>query len=154
MMNPKTKSLLQFAGLFFLTLLLLYLLWLPFAGGYLWIRLKCSYMLLNAIGYYPKFSSPSAEYWQGEFFSFLPFLALMIASYKKDILKKTKPIHFILLLLFVIEVLGRFFEKLSFLIPTSPFLQPITIFFLATARVSLPFLFWLFFIVKDRKSLF
>jgi len=153
-MNQKTKSIFQFFGLFFIALLVFYFLWLPFAGSYLWLRLKCSYILLNVLGYYPKFISPVKQFWQGEFFSFLPFLALMIASYKQEILKKGKPILLILFFLFVVEVLGRFFEKLSFLLPDSLFLKPITIFFLATARVALPFLFWLYFMIKENKTLF
>lgn len=140
----KFKRVIIFLGKFILYLSGLYLLWLPLARYYLVLRLKLSYILLNMIGYYPKFDTSEIKAYQGEMFSFLPFLALMLTTYGKNIYKKWKPILITGIILFLIEILGRFFEKLYFFNPGNFFATQMSIFLLATARVAIPFLAWLF----------
>ena len=139
-------------GLFLLLLLILYFCWLPFSGLYLWLRLKTSYLLLNLFGFYPKFISPVTNFWNGEYFSFLPFLALMITTYKKKTLERWKYILFVMIVLIFTEIIGRFFSELTVFYPDSKFIDPIAIFLLATARPALPFLFWLYPIIQNNNK--
>lgn len=138
-----TKKFFIFLGEFVLYLSALYILWLPLSRFYLIVRLKLSYVLLNIIGYYPKFDISEIKASQGEMFSFLPFFALMLSTYGKRIVKLWKPILITGVILFAVEVFGRFFEKLYFFNPSVYFISSMSIFFLATARVAIPFLSWL-----------
>jgi hypothetical protein len=151
-MMKKTKSVIIFLGKFILYLSGLYILWLPLARYYLIVRLKLSYILLNITGYYPKFDTSEVKVSQGEMFSFIPFLALMLATYGKNIYKKWRPILIIGLILFGVEVLGRFFEKLYIFNPQSFIVAQMSVFLLATVRVAIPFLGWLFISLDDLKS--
>lgn len=122
---------------------ILYVLWLPLSRFYLIVRLKLSYVILNICGYYPKFDISEINTSQGEMFSFLPFFALMLSTYGKRVLKLWKPILITGVILFAVEVVGRFFEKLYFFNPSVYFISSMSIFFLATARVAIPFISWL-----------
>ena len=147
----EVRKVFVFLGKFILYLSTLYILWLPFSRFYLVVRLKLSYIVLNMIGYYPKFETSEIKVSQGEMFSFLPFLALMLATYGKTVFKKWKPILMTGLILFSVEVLGRFSEKLYFFNPSIFFISSMSIFLLATARVAIPFLSWLFVAIEDLK---
>lgn len=147
----RSKKVLIFLGKFILYISVLYILWLPLSRIYLIVRLKLSYILLNIIGYYPKFDISEIRASQGEMFSFLPFLALMFATYGLAIARKWKPILITGLILFGVEVLGRFFEKLYFFNPSIYFISSMSIFFLATARVAIPFLSWLYLTAEEFK---
>jgi hypothetical protein len=139
--------------LFFTVLLfVLYFLWLPFSIPYQWLRLKISYLLLNLLGFYPKFVPPSTNLWLGEYFSFLPYLALMIVTFQKKTIQHLKSILLVLSIIIAIEIVGRFFSELTVFYPKSQFINPIAIFLLATARPALPFLFWLNEIIKENNK--
>jgi hypothetical protein len=138
--------------LFVIILAVLYIVWIPFSLPYQWIRLKISYLLLNVFGFYPKFVSPTTNLWMGEYFTFLPYFALMIVTYQKKILHHIKNILVVLGILIFMEIIGRFFSELSIFLPKSQFVNPIAIFLLATARPALPFLFWFFEILKENNQ--
>lgn len=137
---------------FAIVLCFLYFLWLPLSFPYQWLRLKLSYLLLNLFGFYPKFIPPSQNLWLGEYFSFLPYLALMITTYRKNVIKHGKAILLVMVVLIFLETIGRFFSELAIFYPNTPFVEPIAIFLLATARPALPFLFWIIDIQKDNKT--
>jgi hypothetical protein len=139
---------------FTLLLVVLYFLWLPFSFPYQWLKLKISYLLLNLLGFYPKFSSPSSNVWLGEYFSFLPYLSLMIVTYKKETKKHLKNIFLTMGLLILMEILGRFFSELFVFYPRSLLIKQVSIFLLATARPALPFLLWFFEIRKEKNQTF
>jgi hypothetical protein len=142
------KKILIFILKFILFLAIIYVLWLPFSKYYLIIRLKLSYYLLNLFGFYPKFELKE-NIANGELFSFLPFLALMLAYYGKNVLKRYKVILLTGLILFIVEVLGRFLDKLYFFYPKNYVISTFAIFFLATLRVAIPFVAWVIIISKD-----
>jgi hypothetical protein len=139
---------------FTVLLVVLYFLWLPFSFPYQWIKLKISYLLLNLLGFYPKFNSPSTNVWLGEYFSFLPYLSLMIVTYKKETKSHLKNILITLGILILMEIMGRFFSELYVFYPRSLLIKQISIFLLATARPALPFLLWFFEIQKEKNQPF
>jgi len=138
--------------LFAVLLFVLYFLWLPLSLPYQWIRLKTSYLILNLLGFYPKFLAPTSNLWLGELFSFLPYLALMMVTFQKKTLQHINSILSVLSIIIAIEIVGRFFSELTVFYPKSQFINPIAIFLLATARPALPFLFWLYEIFKENNK--
>lgn len=147
------KRILIFILKFILFLAIIYILWLPISKYYLIIRLKLSYYLLNLLGFYPKFEVKE-NLANGEFFSFLPFLALMLAYYGKKVLKRIKIILLTGLILFLIEVFGRFVQKLDFFYPGNYFISTFSVFFLATLRVAIPFIAFVFILSKDNQIIY
>jgi ABC-type multidrug transport system permease subunit len=75
----------------------------------------------------------------------------MLSTYGKRIVKLWKPILITGVILFAVEVFGRFFEKLYFFNPSVYFISSMSIFFLATARVAIPFLSWLIISAEEFK---
>ena len=150
-----TTTILRWIKKFFffaIVLVILYFFWLPFSIPYQWLRLKVSYLLLNLMGFYPKFVPPGHYVWLGEYFSFLPYLALMITTYQKKTVLHVKKILIVLFVLITLETMGRFFSELAVFYPASQFITPIAIFLLATARPAVPFFFWLLEILSERPT--
>ena len=139
---------------FVIVLALLYCIWYPISYYYAWIRLKMAYILLNIIGIFPRFTGVGISSQQGELFSFLPYLALMIVTYKKQLKYKWKELSITFVLVVLIEVLGRFFEKLVGFHPENFTLQTLSILFLGTARVAVPFLAWFLSVYKSKTLFF
>lgn len=137
--------------LFFGWLVLLYCCWLPVAPYYLWLRLKLAYYLLNVFSFYPAWEGIQSEKVAGEMFSFLPFLALYLST-----LRSWKKIHFgfigiAFISLFLVEVLGRFFEKFAFFMPAHQGYIYLSILLLGTLRVALPFVLWIVHLVQRKE---
>ncbi len=151
MSNKKQSFLLLFILLFFTSLTILYLLWYPISYYYAWFRLKMATLLLNLFGLYPTFRISGIQNSQGEMFSFLPYASLMIATYRKKTLSHWKEISITFAGVLMIEVLGRFFEKLATIYPTTNLLAYLAIFFLGTARVGFPFLSWFYSLYRQKK---
>ncbi len=138
--------------LFFCWLVLLYCIWLPAAPYYLWLRLKLAYYLLNLFSFYPAWEGIQSEKVAGEMFSFLPFLALYLST-----LRSWKKIQFgfigiVFMSLFIVEVLGRFFEKYAYYMPTHQGYIYISILLLGTLRVALPFVLWMIHLIQRKES--
>jgi hypothetical protein len=110
-------------------------------------------ILLNLFGFYPTFRISGIQSSQGEMFSFLPYISLMIATYRKKTLKHMKEIGITLAGVIIIEVFGRFFEKLATIYPTASVFAYFAIFFLGTARVGFPFLSWFYSLYRQKKPL-
>lgn len=140
--------------LFVLFLIAFYFLWLPFSFPYQWLKLKISYILLNLLGFYPKFSSPSSNVWLGEYFSFLPYLSLMVVTYQRETKHHLKNILITLSTIILMEIMGRFFSELFVFYPKSYLIKQASIFLLATARAAIPFLFWFTEIRKEKTQPF
>ncbi len=151
MKDKKQSFLLPFILLFFVFLTLLYLLWYPVSYYYAWFRLKMATILLNLIGFYPTFRISGIQSSQGEMFSFLPYISLMIATYRKKTFSHWKEISITFVGVLIIEVLGRFFEKLATMYPATNLLAYLAIFFLGTARVGFPFLSWFYSLYRQKK---
>jgi hypothetical protein len=142
-----------FLAVFSVILAVLFFLWYPVAPYYVFLRYWLSHRLLALVGFYPQFSLPVNLSIQGEYFSFLPFLALMICTYKRDIFKLWKYLLQVLVLIVLMEVLGKFFEQWH-AYQAYYFSYVLSIFLLASARVALPFAAWLLSIESTKKKLF
>lgn len=145
--------LLKKTAIFIGLLVVLYCIWLPIAPNYLWLRLKLAYYLLNLFSYYPAWEGIKSEEIAGEMFSFLPFLALYFAtlpSWKKI---NSLFLLWVFLVLFLVEVLGRFFEKYAFYQPGQAGFFYFTILMLGTLRVALPFIIWISYMIKNKQPL-
>ncbi|MDD4028977.1 MAG: hypothetical protein PHI40_02045 [Caldisericia bacterium] len=151
MKNKKTISILVFVLVFIVSLTAAYSLWYPVSFYYAWFRLKAAYILLNLFGIYPTFSISGIQSSQGEMFAFLPYISLMMATYKKEISKHLKEIGITFVAIVLIEILGRFLEKYAGMYPKNIILSMLAIFFLGTARVALPFLSWFISLYRERK---
>jgi hypothetical protein len=149
-----TKELLLFLLVFILSLSVLYAIWYPISFYYSWLRLKGAYILLNSVGLYPSFDTIGIGSQQGEMFAFLPYMALMIATFRKKVRVYWKPILSTFLVIVLIEICGRFFEKLVVLYSANYLFQMASVFFLGTARVAAPFLSWLITLYKEHKYFF
>lgn len=147
------KKLLILIVKFLIFLTIIYFLWLPISKYYLILRLKLALYLLNFFGFYPKFDISEINSSMGEMFSFLPFLALMFAYYGKEVIKRVKEILITGSVLLFIEIMGRFLEKLYFFYPRNYFLSVMAVLFLATLRVAVPFIAFLYVVSKDSKKL-
>jgi len=139
--------------LFSLVLAVLFFVWYPVAPYYVMLRYWLSHKLLAVVGFYPEYSLPQKLSIQGEYFSFLPFLALMVATYKKEIRKYWKYILKVLALIVFMEVIGKFFEQ-WYSYQAYYLIYVLSIFFLASARVALPFAAWLLSIESTKTKLF
>ena len=146
------KKILLLIAKFLIFLTIIYLLWLPISKLYLIFRLKLALYLLNIFGFYPKYDISEIRSSMGEMFSFLPFLAMMIAYYGKAVLKRFREILFTGVILLFIEIMGRFLEKLYFFYPKNYFLSVLAILFLATLRVAVPFIAFLYVVLKDKQN--
>ena len=139
--------------LFSVVLAVLFFVWYPVAPYYVIIRYWLSHKLLALVGFYPEFSLPQKLSIQGEYFSFLPFLALMITTYKTSIMKYWKYILKVLVLIVLMEVIGKFFEQ-WYSFQAFYLIYVFSIFLLASARVALPFAAWLLSIENSKTKLF
>ncbi|MCK5848296.1 MAG: hypothetical protein KAH01_03780 [Caldisericia bacterium] len=139
---------------FIIVLAAFYCIWYPISYYYAWMRLKLAYVMLNLIGIYPRFENIGITSQQGELFSFLPYLTLMIVTYGKKTVARWKEISLTFIAILTIEVLGRFFEKLVSYHPENFTLQTISIFCLGTARVAIPFLAWFLSVYKSKTLFF
>ncbi|HOI24567.1 MAG TPA: hypothetical protein PK581_03105 [Caldisericia bacterium] len=139
--------------LFSIVLAVLFFIWYPVAPYYVIIRYWLSHKLLALVGFYPEFSLPQKLSIQGEYFSFLPFLALMISTYKTSIMKYWKYILKVLVLIVLMEVCGKFFEQ-WYSFQAFYLIYVFSIFLLASARVALPFAAWLLSIENSKTKLF
>lgn len=139
--------------LFSVVLAVLFLVWYPVGPYYVIFRYWFSHKLLALVGFYPEFSLPQKLSIQGEYFSFLPFLALMICTYKKEIIKLWKYLLKVLVWIVLMEVFGKFFEQWY---AYQPFylVYVLSIFLLASARVALPFAAWLLSMENTKTKLF
>ncbi len=146
------KIILFFLGFAFI-LAILFLLWYPIAPYYLFARYWAGYKLLNLVGFYPPFTPSANPYIQGEYFSFLPFLSLMICTYKKKVLKEWKTLLVVFILVVLMEITGKFFERFHQLRPQY-ITYVLSIFLLASARVAVPFLAWWHSMEKNKIHLF
>jgi hypothetical protein len=146
-------SLLYLVLIFSVVLALLFLLWYPLAPYYVFFRYWLSHQLLALVGFFPEFVLPQKLSIQGEYFSFLPFLALMICTYKKALIKLWKYLLKVLVLILLMEVLGKFFEQ-WYAYQSFYLVYVLSIFLLASARVALPFAAWLLSIENTKTKLF
>lgn len=138
-------------GFFIGWLAILYCIWLPLSSYYLWLRLKLAYFLLNLFSFYPAWEGIKSEKITGEMFSFLPFLALYLASIKSWRKIRLPFLLIVFLVLFVVEVLGRFFEKYAYFMPGNNGYIYFSILMLGTLRVALPFIFWIGYLIKNKE---
>lgn len=130
-----------------------YGIWFPIAPYYLWLRLKLAYGLLNLCSYYPAWEGIQSETISGEMFSFLPFLALYLSTLTSWRKINYRFLGIVFVILFLIEVIGRFFEKYVFFMPGKSAYLYFTILLLGTLRVALPFLFWVGHMIRSKNSL-
>lgn len=138
---------------FSIVLAVLFFVWYPLAPYYVIFRYWLSHKLLAVVGFYPEYSLPQNLSIQGEYFSFLPFLALMVATYKKEIKRHWKYILKVLALIVFMELIGKFFEQ-WYGYQAYYLIYVLSIFLLASARVALPFAAWLLSIESTKTKLF
>ncbi len=149
----KTRLIFMFLTIFIVSLSIIFALWYPLAPYYGFARYWVSAKLLNLVGFYPHSITFQSHSTQGDFFSFLPFFALMVSTYKRSVTREWKYILTVLSIIVMVETLGTFFElwhgyqKLYFSYIFS-------IFFLATARVAIPFFAWWISLEKNQIRLF
>jgi len=146
------KKILLLIGKFLIFLTIIYFIWLPLSRYYLIFRLKLALYFLNIFGFYPKFDISEINSSMGEMFSFLPFLALMLAYYGKTVIRRIKEILYTGITLLFIEIMGRFFEKLYFFYPKNYLLSVLAVLFLATLRVAVPFIIFLYIVSKETQN--
>jgi hypothetical protein len=149
----KFKKVVVFFLSFAVILGILFVLWYPIAPYYAYVRLWITHKMLNLVGYYPVFSTQGNLAIQGEYFAFLPYLALMICTYKKAVLKEWKILLFVFCLLVGVEFFGKFLEQLHSIRPWY-LTYVFSIFLLASARVAIPFIAWWISMEKNKLTLF